>query len=188
VQDGKDTVRRSEVTGLLLAWGAGDEQALERLTPLVYQELHRLATSYIARERQDHTLQATTLVQEAYMRLVDLDWRDRAHFFALAARMMRRILVDFARARVYQKRAGGGQRVSLDDSALLSERARVHGHPLSEIDPRKSQIVELRFFGGLSVEETGKALQISAVTVMRDWRTAKAWLHLQLNAGSRVGP
>lgn len=188
---------RQDLTRLLLAWSAGDPEALERLTPLVYQELHRLAAAYMARERPGHTLQATALVHEAYLRLVDLQgvgWRDRAHFFAVAARTMRRILVDFARAREYQKRAGGGDRVSLEESLVIS------GEPgaglvalddalnrLAAIDDRKSRIVELRFFGGLQVDETAEALNISSETVMRDWRAAKAWLYLQLGGGESVG-
>lgn len=191
-----ETTERSEVTQLLLAWGAGDQQALERLTPLVYQELHRLAHSYIARERSDHTLQATALVNEAYVRLVDMQgvgWRDRAHFFAVAARMMRRILVDFARARSYQKRAAG-ERVSLNESLTIA------GQPgadlvalddalnrLAELDPRKSQVVELRYFGGLRGEEIAEALNISPETVTRDWRAAKAWLYRQLSEGTELG-
>ena len=188
---------RQDLTRLLLAWSAGDPEALERLTPLVYQELHRLAAAYMARERPGHTLQATALVHEAYLRLVDLQgvgWRDRAHFFAVAARTMRRILVDFARAREYQKRAGGGDRVSLEESLVIS------GEPgaglvalddalnrLAAIDDRKSRIVELRFFSGLQVDETAEALNISSETVMRDWRAAKAWLYLQLGGGESVG-
>ncbi len=188
---------RGEVTRLLLAWSSGDEQALERLTPIVYQELHRLANVYIVRERADHTLQATALVNEAYLRLVDLHgvgWRDRTHFFAVAARMMRRILVDFARSRSYQKRAGGGERVSLGDAPIVG------GEPgaeivalddalsrLAELDPRKSQVVELRFFGGLRAEEIAEALKISTETVTREWRAAKAWLYSQLKEGDSVG-
>ena len=181
---------RKEVTQLLLAWSSGDESALERLTPLVYRELHRLAAVYMARERPDHTLQATALVHEVYLRLVDLQgvgWRDRAHFFAVAARTMRRILVDFARARGYQKRAGAGERVSFDESLTLAEPPGVELVALDDalnrlalIDNRKSQIVELRYFGGLQVDETAEALKVSPETVMRDWRAAKAWLYLQL--------
>lgn len=186
-----------DVTSLLLAWGAGDEQALERLTPLVYRELHRLASAYMARERPDHTLQTTALVNEAYVRLVDLQgvgWHDRAHFFAVAARLMRRILVDFARARSYQKRAGGGERISLNESLLVT------GEPgaelvalddalnrLAELDPRKCQVVELRYFGGLRGEEIAEALKISHETVTREWRAAKAWLYNQLNGGTGIG-
>ena len=181
---------RTEVTRLLLAWSAGDQDALRCLTPLVYQELHRLAALYMSRERGEHTLQPTALVNEAYLRLVDLQgtgWRDRAHFIAVAARTMRHILVDFARARGYQKRSGG-ERVAWNESLIVT------GQPgadlvalddaltrLAEIDPRKSQIVELRYFGGLLVEETAEALQISPETVARDWRAAKAWLLLQLS-------
>lgn len=184
---------RTEITRLLLAWSAGDQEALRRLTPLVYQELHRLAASYMARERIGHTLQPTALVNEAYLRLVDLQgvgWRDRAHFVAVAARTMRRILVDFARSRGYQKR-NGGERVTLDESLVGA------GQPgpdlvalddaltrLEEIDERKSRIVELRYFGGLQVDETAEVLQISPETVARDWRAAKVWLHLQLSEGA----
>jgi RNA polymerase sigma factor (TIGR02999 family) len=186
----------SEVTGLLIAWRAGDPDALARLTPIVYQELRRLAAAYMARERPDHTLQATALVHEVYLRLIDLrgvGWRDRAHFFAVAARTMRRILVDFARARNYQKR-DGGERVSLDESLILTEQLGSQMVALDDaltqlaaIDDRKSQIVELRFFGGLQVEETAEALDISPETVMRDWRAAKAWLYLQLGGRGQVG-
>ena len=187
---------RNDVTRLLLAWRAGEKDALERLTPLVYYELHRLASTYMARERPDHTLQATALVHEAFLRLIDMEgvgWRDRAHFFAVAARTMRRILVDFARARRYQKRSAGGERVSLDESLVLA------GQPggelvalddaltrLAAIDERKSQVVELRYFGGLQVEETAEVLNISPETVMRDWRAAKAWLYLQLSEGAQL--
>jgi RNA polymerase sigma-70 factor, ECF subfamily len=186
----------SEVTRLLHAWCAGDEGALERLIPIVYQELHRLAAVYMARERPDHTLQATALAHEAYLRLVDLKgvgWRDRAHFFAVAARMMRRILVDFARARNYQKRAGG-EHISLEETAVLSQQPGRELVALDDaltrlaaIDDRKSRIVELRYFGGLSVEESAEVLNISQETVMRDWRSAKAWLYLQLGGGTQLG-
>ena len=188
---------RKEVTQLLLAWSSGDESALERLTPLVYRELHRLAAVYMARERPDHTLQATALVHEVYLRLVDLQgvgWRDRAHFFAVAARTMRRILVDFARARGYQKRAGIGDKISFDESLTLAQPPGAELVALDDalnrlalIDNRKSQIVELRYFGGLQVDETAEALKISPETVMRDWRAAKAWLYLQLSGGPKIG-
>jgi RNA polymerase sigma factor (TIGR02999 family) len=181
---------------LLLAWSAGDCKALERLTTLVYYELRRIAAGYMSHERPEHTLQPTALVHEAYLRLVDLQgvgWRNRAHFFAVAARMMRRILVDFARARMVQKRAGDAERVSLQESLTL---AMPPGNDLlalddalkqlAAIDERKSQVVELRYFGGLRVEETAEALNISPETVMRDWRAAKAWLYLQLNGGGRI--
>ena len=184
---------RKEVTRLLLAWSAGDQDALQRLTPLVYQELHRLAAVYMARERSDHTLQPTALVNEVYLRLVDLQgvgWRDRAHFLAVAARTMRRILVDIARARGYQKRSGGGDRVVLNEELVPAVQPGAELVALDDaltrlaaIDERKSQVVELRYFGGLRVEETAEALHISPETVMRDWRAAKAWLHLQLSEG-----
>ena len=187
---------RNEVTGLLIAWRAGDPDALARLTPIVYQELHRLAAAYMARERPDHTLQATALVHEAYLRLVDLQgvgWRDRAHFFAVAARTMRRILIDFARARNYQKR-DAGERISLDESLVITQQPGTQLvalddalNQLAVIDGRKSQIVELRYFGGLQVEEMAEALNVSPETVMRDWRAAKAWLYLQLSGGRQVG-
>jgi RNA polymerase sigma factor (TIGR02999 family) len=188
---------RIDVTRLLLAWSEGDQEALNRLTPIVYQELHRLATVYMSRERNDHTLQPTALVNEVFLRLVDLQgvgWRDRAHFLAVAARTMRRILVDFARARGYQKRSGGGERVVLNESLAMAAEPGADLvalddalNRLAAIDERKSQIVELRYFGGLRVEETAEALHISPETVMRDWRAAKAWLHLQLNEGRPIG-
>ncbi len=181
---------RTDVTRLLLAWSGGDQEALQRLTPLVYQELRRLAASYMAHERGDHTLQPTALVHEVYLRLVDLQgvgWRDRAHFLAVAARTMRRILVDIARARGYQKRSGGGERVVLNEELVAAEQPGAELvalddalNRLAAIDERKSQVVELRYFGGLQVEETAEALHISPETVMRDWRAAKAWLLLQL--------
>lgn len=175
-----------EVTGLLVAWNAGDDSALEKLIPLVYAELHKQAKRYLKRERQDHTLQTTALVNEAYLRLVDsskVRWQNRAHFFAVAAQLMRRILVDFARSRNYQKRGGGTYRISLEhveaispekseDLVALDEAL----HSLAMIDERKSKVVELRFFGGLSVEETAEVLKVSPDTVMRDWRMAKVWL------------
>jgi RNA polymerase sigma factor (TIGR02999 family) len=192
----KGDTDQGEITRLLLAWGEGDEQALLRLTPLVYQELHRLALAYMADERPDHTLQPTALVHEAFVRLVDLKgvgWRDRGHFFVVAARMMRRILVDFARARTFQKR-DGGERVSLDEALVLSDQPGAELVALDDalnrlaiIDMRKSQVVELRYFGGLQVEETAAALQVSQETVLREWRAAKAWLYLQLNGAPRVG-
>jgi RNA polymerase sigma-70 factor (ECF subfamily) len=192
----EERAARNEVTRLLLAWSAGEEDALERLTPLVYQELHRVAVAYMAHERPEHTLQATALVNETYLRLVDLQgvgWRDRTHFFAVAARMMRRILVDFARARTYQKR-DGGERVSLEGALVLAEQPGADLVALDDaltrlaaIDERKSQVVELRYFGGLQVDEAAEALQISPETVMREWRAAKAWLYLQLGGGTQLG-
>jgi RNA polymerase sigma factor (TIGR02999 family) len=175
-----------EVTQLLLAWGEGAQAALEKLTPLVYEELRRLAHRYMAREQPGHALQTTALVHEAYLRLVDgkeVRWQNRAHFFAVSAQLMRRILVDFARARLYQKRGGNAQQVSFDETLVVS---REKGADLlalddaltalAEVDARMSQVVELRFFGGLSVEETAEALKISTDTVTSDWKLAKVWL------------
>jgi RNA polymerase sigma factor (TIGR02999 family) len=174
------------VTELLLSWGRGDRSALDELVPIVHQELRRLARLQRRGERDNHTLQTTALVNEAFIRLVDLRrirWQDRAHFLALSARLMRRILVDHARSRHYRKRGGGAVNVALDDSIDMS---RERGadlvalddalESLARVDPRKGQVVELRFFGGLSVDETAEALGISAETVLRDWRLAKVWL------------
>jgi RNA polymerase sigma factor (TIGR02999 family) len=174
------------VTELLLSWGRGDRSALDELVPIVHQELRRLARLQMRGERDNHTLQTTALVNEAFIRLVDLRrirWQDRAHFLALSARLMRRILVDHARSRNYRKRGGGAVNIALDDSIDMS---RERGadlvalddalESLARVDPRKGQVVELRFFGGLSMDETAEALGISAETVLRDWRLAKVWL------------
>ena len=179
-----------EMTALLSAWSDGDKAALEQLMPMIYQELRRLAARHVGRERVGHTLQATALVNEAYLRLIDqkrVRWQNKAHFMGIAAQMMRRILVDYARTRHYVKRGGGAPKVSLDEAATLSlerteELIALNDAltRLSELDPRKSRVVELKFFGGLSVEETAEVLQISTNTVLRDWRTAKAWLHREL--------
>jgi RNA polymerase sigma factor (TIGR02999 family) len=175
-----------DVTELLMAWGNGDQDALSRLMPLVYDELHRLAEGYMRREHAGHTLQTTALLNEAYIKLVDssrVRWQNRAHFFAVAAQLMRRILVDFARNRRYQKRGGDWRQVTLGeglgvvtnvDSDLVALDEALQ--ELAKLDPRKARVVELRFFGGLSLEETAEALQISTDTVGRDWRAAKAWL------------
>ena len=180
-------------TELLRAWSQGDGSALDRLVPLVYEELHRLARRHMRLERPDHTLQATSLVNEAYLRLIDVnrvEWRDRAHFLAVAAQMMRRILVEFARNRHRQKRGGGAVHVSLDDVQevpdsnepdLVALSGALGG--LATFDSRMSQVVELRFFGGLTVAETAEVLNISPETVMRDWKTAKAWLLRELKRG-----
>ena len=181
-----------DATELLRAWNDGDEAALNDLVPLVEHELHRLARAYMRRERQGHTLQATALVNEVFLRLANETtpaWRDRAHFVGIAARLMRRVLVDHARARGYQKRGAGAQQVPLDDAmfatpapdldVLAVDRA-LEG--LARVDPRKSQVVELRFFGGLSVEETAEVLGVSSETVKRDWRFAKLWLARELEA------
>jgi RNA polymerase sigma factor (TIGR02999 family) len=190
-ENGTSPVSQHDVTRLLQAWGAGDESALEQLIPLVYAELHRLAHRYMSLEQSGQTLQTTALVHELYLRLVDvkqIDLKDRAHFYAICARLMRRILVDFARSRSYQKRGGGITHVQLDEAATISA---VVGSELiavddalkrlAGIDLRKSQVIELRFFGGLSVEETALALKVSAETVMRDWRLARSWLLRELD-------
>jgi RNA polymerase sigma factor (TIGR02999 family) len=179
-----------DVSRLLIAWSNGDEEALEQLMPLVYEELRRLAHRHLGRERAGHTLQTTALVHEAYLRLVDqkeVRWQNRAHFFAVAAQMMRRILVDYARSRRFAKRGGGAQPVSLDEAMVVSnERAAdivaldEALNALAEFDERKSRMVELRFFGGLSIEETAEALRVSPGTVMRDWTLAKAWLQREM--------
>jgi RNA polymerase sigma-70 factor (ECF subfamily) len=181
-----------DITDLLLAWSQGNQDALQKLTPLVYGELHRLAHRYMAGERTGHTLQSTALVNEAYLRLVDssrVQWQNRAHFFAVSAQLMRRILVDFARSRQYAKRGGKAPVLSLDDvSVAVEECAELVSlddalRALAAVDPRKSQVVELRFFGGLSVEETAEVLKVSVETVMRDWRLARVWLRREVRRG-----
>ena len=181
---------RHEITALLEAWGDGDKSALDRLMPLVYDELRRLAHRYMSHERPGHTLQTTALVNEAYMRLVnwkDVRWENRAHFFAASAQMMRRILVDFARNRQYLKRGAGAIQVSLGEAAAFTECPSADLvaldealTQLAEMDPRKGQVVEMRFFGGLSVKEVAEVLKVSDETVMRDWRLAKVWLLREL--------
>lgn len=188
----------AQVTGLLLAWGNGDEAALEQLIPLVHAELRRIARRQMGNERVGHTLQATALVNEAYLRLVDvrqMKWQNRAHFFAMSARLMRRVLVDFARSRKYQKRGGGAHKVSLDEALVVSEERGADLvalddaiTALSAVDARKAQVVEMRFFGGLSVEETAEALHVSVDTVMRDWKLAKAWLLRELKGQAGDDP
>jgi len=179
------------ITQLLLDWSKGNPAALQELTPLVHEELHRLAHYYMRRERPDHTLQTTALVNEAYVRLIDqkhVEVENRTQFFAIAAQLMRHVLVDHARSRQYLKRGGGALKVSLDEAmAVIEERGSDlialddALNSLAAIDSRKVKVVELRFFGGLSVEETAAALNISPVTVMRDWRMAKAWLYDAVN-------
>ncbi len=179
------------VTELLLDWGNGDQAALEKLMPLVYEELRRLAHRYMERENSNHTLQTSALVNEAYLRLADqknMRWQNRAQFFGISAQLMRRILVDHARSHNYAKRGGGAPHVQLDEVVVLSpegaadvlalDEALTH---LSAIDPRKCRIVELRYFGGFSVEETAALLEVSAVTVMREWSLAKAWLRREIS-------
>jgi RNA polymerase sigma factor (TIGR02999 family) len=185
------------VTALLIAWRDGDESALARLIPIVHDELHRIARACMAGERAGHTLQATALVNEAYVRLIEtqgVNWQNRAHFLAMAARLMRRILVDFARSKQYLKRGGDAVNVSLaPDVALSSEPGRDLValddalEALAKVDERKSRVIEMRFFGGLSVQETAEALHVSPETVMRDWKLAKAWLLRQLR-GTDANP
>ncbi len=179
-----------EITRLLVAWGDGDQSALEELAPLVHSELHRLAHHYMGRERPGHTLQTSALVNEAYIRLIDwknVRWQNRAHFFGVAAQLMRRILVDFARSRGYHKRGGGVMAVTLGDAALVTGGKGTDLialdealEALAELDARQSKVVELRFFGGLSIEEAAKVLKVSPGTVRRDWSLARAWLHREL--------
>lgn len=180
-----------EVTQLLQAWGEGDRDALDQLMPVVYDELHRLAQHYLRGERADHSLQTTALVNEAYLRLVNVQnvqWQDRAHFFAISSRLIRQILVDRARRRGYQKRGGGVRHVELEESAVvdpvrdgdlmaLDEALEA----LAEFDERKSRVVELRYFGGLTIEEAAAVLEVSPDTVRRDWRLAKSWLRKHLS-------
>ena len=186
----------SEITQLLIAWNNGDRLALEKLTPLVHMELHRIARRHMQAERPDHILQTTALVNEAYMRLIDLksvEWKNRAHFFGLAARVMRHILVDFARARASEKRAGLHVSLSQVSNLEVPESADLVAledalTALEKLDARQAQVVELRFFGGLSLEETAEALKVSVSTVRRDWNRAEAWLYRELTQGVRNDP
>jgi RNA polymerase sigma factor (TIGR02999 family) len=187
-----DGLAGHDLTGLLIEWREGDRAALGRLTPLVYDEIRRIAHRYVQREREGHTLQTTALVNEAYLRLAgkqQINWQNRAHFFAVTAQVMRHILIDYARRRHYVKHGGEAQRIAFDE-ALATEEAVLMTKPraaellaldealdeLAKLDPRKSQVVELRYFGGLSLDETAEVLEISPMTVRRDWRVAKAWL------------
>jgi len=183
-----------EITQLLIAWGDGDQAALEELAPLVHSELHRLAHHYMSLERPGHTLQTSALINEAYIRLINwknVQWQNRSHFFAVSAQLMRRILVDFARDRQYLKRGGGALQVSLAEAGALTVE-RSHDllaldealTALTDLDPRKGQMVELRFFGGLTVEEVAEVLKVSEETVIRDWRLAKVWLLRELGRGA----
>ncbi len=184
-----------EITQLLQQWTDGDEEASEKLLPLLYAELRRMAQRYMRQERPDHTLQTTALINEAYLRLVDwknVRWQNRAHFFAVCAQVMRRILVDFARSRKYQKRGAGIHLLSLDEVPEVSHRraseiiALDHAlQRLAEIDPRKSRIVELRFFGGLTVEETAAVLKVTSRTILREWDLAKAFLHREMGVENK---
>jgi RNA polymerase sigma factor (TIGR02999 family) len=189
------TASPGAVTELLRAWSDGDDGALERLMPIVEAELRRLARGYMRRERREHTLQATALVNEAFLKLTGarhLRWQDRAHFLGIAARLMRRVLVDHARARGYQKRGGDVRRVTLDETVLVSPAPAIELlaldralEVLAAADPRKGRVVEMRFFGGLSVEETAEVLHVSSDTVKRDWRLAKLWLLRELEGEAR---
>jgi len=189
----KESTPQHEITLLLDAWSSGNQSALDELYPLVYDELHRLARRYMSREKKGHTLQTTALINEAYVRLVDqrnVHWANRSHFFAISAQIMRRILIDHARSHAYAKRGGGQEQVSLDETATLqvtksAELLKLDDALLSlaEIDQRRSKVVELRYFGGLSNDEIAQALGISPNTVTRDWNMARAWLYQQL-AGS----
>ena len=180
-----------EITQLLAEWSNGNQTALDKLYPLVYDELHKMAGRYMNRERRDHTLQTTALINEAYVRLVDqkhVHWENRAHFFAISAQIMRRILIDHARRHAYAKRGGGAQKVSLDETAIVASDPATDlilldealGR-LAEIDPRRGQVVELRYFGGLNNEEIAGVLKISENTVTRDWNMARAWLYQELS-------
>ena len=185
------------VTSLLQAWGRGDEAALQKLMPLVYEQLHAAAHRYMAGERRGHTLQTTALIHETYVRLVDIrhvKWQDRAHFFAVCAQLMRRILIDFARSRGYQKRGGAARPLNFDEALLVTAQPDVNLvavdealSRLAQVDARMSKVVELRFFGGLGVKETAEVMKVSADTVMRDWKLAKVWLLRELSGGARDG-
>src|SRR5215469_11630520 len=188
------SVSTHEITRLLLSWKSGDEAALARLMPLVYDELHRLARRFMAAEQTGHPLQTTALIHEVYLRLVDansIDWQNRAHFYAICARLMRRILIDFARSRNYQKRGAGFAHIQLEEAVTVSEAVGSEMLAVDEalkqlaaIDSRKSEVVEMRFFGGLTAEETAAALGVSPDTVLRDWKLAKAWLLRELSGES----
>jgi RNA polymerase sigma factor (TIGR02999 family) len=191
------SVSSREVTGLLQAWGRGDEQALQKLMPLVYEQLHAAARRHMIRERPGHTLQTTALIHETYLRLVDIrqvNWQNRAHFLAICAQLMRRILIDFARSRGYQKRGGAAPHVNFDEAVLVTAQPDFDLVALNEalnrlaqVDARKSRVVELRFFGGLDVKETAEVMKVSADTVMRDWKLAKVWLLRELCGGAHRG-
>jgi RNA polymerase sigma-70 factor (ECF subfamily) len=191
-----NTLTANDLTGLLAEWGQGDRAALDRLTPLVYDEIRRIAHRYVQREREGHTLQTTALINEAYLRLAgsqNIDWQNRAHFFAVTAQVMRHILTDHARRRQYVKHGGEAQRIPFDaamDEAVLMSMPRAAElvaldealDELARLDPRKSRVVELRYFGGLSLEETAAVLDVSLMTVRRDWRAAKAWLYKRVKS------
>ena len=182
---------QNDITLLLLKWSKGDRDALEQLMPTVYPELRRIARRYMSRENSQHTLQTSALINEAYLRLVDkhaVQWQDRAHFFAVAAQVMRHILIDHARRYTYGKRGAGARHVALDDVAVLKQERAAEFvaldaalEALAKIDPRKALVVELRFFGGLTVDETAEVMKLSPITIKREWRAARAWLLLEMN-------
>lgn len=192
-----DSSPTHEITALLQAWNRGDQEALEKMTPLIYEELHRTAKRCLSGGRRDQTLQATALINELYLRVIGMNrisWQNRAHFLAICARQMRWILTDFYRAKQYQKRGAGAERVSLDESAVLSRETSRDLLAIDQaltrlavVDQRKGQVVELRFFGGLSVKETAEVLKVSPDTVMRDWKLARAWLLSELNGHKADG-
>jgi RNA polymerase sigma factor (TIGR02999 family) len=187
----------NDVTGLLRAWGNGDQAALEHLTPLVYEQLHSIARRHMSREDEGHSLQTTALIHEVYLRLVDVrrvQWQDRAHFFAVSAQLMRRILIDFARSNACQKRGSNAPKLSLDEAAPVStapdsDLVALDSalKALASVDERKSKVVELRFFGGLTTEETAEVLRVSEQTVLRDWKFAKVWLLRELSGEASGG-
>src|SRR5229473_5703875 len=180
-----------EVTQLLIEWSNGDKAALDKLMPLIYDELRRLAHHYMSREHPGHTLQTTAVVNEAYLRLINrqrVRWQNRAHFFAIAAHLMRSILVDHARSYAYAKRGGGARKIALDEAMIVSQQRAAEVVALDDVlkeladfDPQQSRIVELRFFGGLTIEETAEALDLSPATIKREWNTARAWLYRELS-------
>jgi len=188
----------ADLTVLLRSWSRGDQSALDKIIPIVHDELKHLAHMYMSRERAGHTLQTTALLNEAYLKLIDarnVEWQDRAHFFAISARLMRRILVDIARKRAFRKRGGGAIKIPLEEAPEPAGRA----DPsiieledalaaLEQLDPRKARVIELRYFGGLSVDETAEALGVGGGTVMRDWRIARVWLHRELSRNRRGTP
>jgi RNA polymerase sigma factor (TIGR02999 family) len=189
--------KSDDITELLRLWNEGDSEAFDKLAPLVYRDLHRLAVRYMQNERPGHTLQATGLINEAYVRLIDwrnVRWQNRSHFFAITAQFMRRVLVDYARTRLCPKRGGDSSPVSLDESVAVSDNntmtlleVDIALQRLAAIDPRRAQVVELRYFGGLSVEETAEAMNVSTITVIRSWNFAKAWLLRELSASKDYG-
>jgi len=185
----------NDISALLRAWSDGDQSALKGLTPIVYSELRRLAHRYMSREHPGHTLQTTAVVNEAYLRLINrqrVRWQNRAHFFAIAAHVMRSILVDHARSHAYAKRGGGARKIALDEAMIISQERAAEVvaldealGQLAEIDPQQSRIVEMRFFAGLTIEETAEVLSLSPATIKREWSTAKAWLYHELNKSGR---